>query len=618
MTQLIADRRDIDFILYEQMNLELLFKKDRYKGLTKKMAGMVVTEARKFGIKEVLPTYSEGDREGIRFDNGKVMVPNCFRRPYQILVENELTSLTEDPETGGQGLPHMVMRAAYEYLMGANYVMVIYATEGHGTGKMIDLFGTEKQKDLFLEKLYRGHWGGTMDLTEPQAGSDLGALETSAKKLDDGTYAITGNKIFITNGEHDLTPNIIHPVLARIEDAPSGTKGISIFIVPKIWVNDDGSLGEPNDIICTGVEEKMGLHGSATCTMSMGSKGICRGLLLGEANQGMKIMFHMMNEARLDVGFLAFSFASAAYLYAVNFARERIQGKDLADGKNPDAPSVPIIRHPDVRRMLLWMKSHVDGMRSFIYYVARCFDLMACTEDESEQERLDDQIGLLTPLIKAYCAERGFEICTEAIQVFGGCGYTKDFPVEQLARDCKIASIFEGTDGIQAMDLLGRKLGMKNGNVFRDFLDDITRTIHLAKSIGVLLPLADSLEDAVSKLEQTADAIGKTAGSPDYKTAYAFAHPFMMAMGDVIMGWMLLWRAVVAFPKLDDILKNVDEKKRQHKIAKDKNAAFYDGQIKTATYFINCVLPIALGRMKAIRGFDTAVLDMEDRSFGGL
>jgi alkylation response protein AidB-like acyl-CoA dehydrogenase len=618
MTQQIADRRDIDFVLYEQLDVEQLFKTQKHRDLNKKMVDMVVTEARAFGIKEVLPTHAEGDKVGVRFENGKVIVPECYRRPYQLMVENEWTSLTEDPAVGGQGLPHMVMRAAVEYFIGANYAMVIYAMEGHGTGKMIELFGTEQQKELFLEKLYTAQWGGTMDLTEPQAGSDVGALITSAKPLDDGTYAITGNKIYITNGEHDLTENIIHPVLARIEGAPAGTRGISIFIVPKIWVNEDGSLGEPNDIVCTGTEEKMGLHGSATCSMSMGSKGICRGLLLGEENAGMKIMFHMMNEARLDVGFMGFCNATTAFMHAVNFARERIQGRDLADGKNAQAPSVPIIRHPDVRRMLIWMKAHVEGMRSFVYYVARCFDLAECSADESERERNEDLIALLTPLIKAYGAGRGFEVCIEAMQVHGGCGYTMDYPVEQLARDCKIASIFEGTDGIQAMDLLGRKLGMKNGAVFMDFLGEIKSIVEQAKAMDALSPLATALEAAVDQLGETAMSIGKQAMSPEFKTAFASAHPFMMAMGDVIMAWMLLWRSVVAAPKLEKIVGDTAGEKKQAILEKDKNAAFYDGQIQTARYFMISVLPVALGRLAAVRAADDATLQISERGFGGL
>ena len=617
MAQQIADRRDIDFVLYEQMDIEQLFKTEKHRDLNRKMVDMVVTEARAFGIKEVMPTHGEGDKAGVHFENGRVIVPECFRRPYQLMVENEWTSLTEDPAVGGQGLPHMVMRAAYEYFYGANWAMVTYALEGHGTGKMIELFGSEQQKNLFLKKLYTGQWGGTMDLTEPEAGSDVGALITSAKRLDDGTYAITGNKVYITNGEHDLTENIIHPVLARIEGAPAGTKGISIFIVPKIWVNDDGSLGEINDIVCTGTEEKMGLHGSATCSMSMGSKGVCRGLLLGEEHAGMKIMFQMMNEARLDVGFMGFCNASAGFLYAVNFSRERIQGKDLADGRKAEAPSVPIIRHPDVRRMLLWMKAHVEGMRSFIYYVARCFDLAECAADKMERESNEDLIALLTPLIKAYCAERGFEVCIEAMQVHGGCGYTMDYPVEQLARDCKIASIFEGTDGIQAMDLLGRKLGMKKGSVFMTFIDRMKETIEQAKGIDSLEPLSKALEKAADQLKETAMVIGKQVVSPTFKTAFASAHPFMMAMGDVIMGWMLLWRAVVSSPKLEKIVGGLDAEKRVEKIEKEKNAAYYHAQIQSARYFINAVLPVVLGRLAAVRAGDDAVLEITERGFGG-
>jgi hypothetical protein len=616
MAQLIADRRDIDFVLYEQLDVEQLFQTEKHRDLNRKLVDMVVTEARAFGIKEVLPTYSQGDRDGVRFEDGTVIVPECYRRPHRLMVANEWTSLSEDPAVGGQGLPHMVTRAAGEYFIGANYPMVIYAMEGHGTGKMIELFGTDKQKALFLEKLYTGQWGGTMDLTEPQAGSDVGALTTSARRLDDGTYALNGSKIYITNGEHDLTDNIIHPVLARVEGAPAGTKGISIFIVPKIWVNDDGSLGELNDIVCTGVEEKMGLHGSATCAMSMGSKGLCRGLLLGEENAGMKIMFHMMNEARLDVGFMGFCNASAAFLHAVNFARQRIQGRDLADGKDANAPSVPIIRHPDVRRMLLWMKAHVEGMRSFIYYVARCFDLAECAAAEKERQRNNDLITLLTPLIKAYCAERGHEVCIEAMQVHGGCGYTKDYPVEQLARDCKIASIFEGTDGIQAMDLLGRKLGMKQGRAFSDFMAEMRKKIDQASTIEAIAPLSQAMKAAADQLEQTAKAISGQAASPSYKTAFAFAHPFMMAMGDVIMGWMLLWRAAAAAPKLDRLATGLEDEKKQLKSETDKQTAFYHGQIQSARYFINAVMPITLGRLAAVRAGDDAVMAISERGFG--
>jgi hypothetical protein len=272
LAQLISDRRDIDFVLFEQFNIERLFQMAKYKDLNRKMIDMVISEARNLGVKEILPTYMEGDRAGVQFENGNVKMAECFRRPYKLFAEGEWIAMSEDPEFGGQGLPQITRQAAFEFIVGANFAFAAFGNLGHGAAKMIELFGTPKQKQLFMEKMYSGQWGGTMLLTEPEAGSDVGALTTAAVKNPDGTYSITGNKIFITCGEHDLTENIIHPVLARIEGAPKGTKGISLFIVPKIWVNDDESLGEFNDVVCTGVEEKMGLHASPTCSLTLGGK----------------------------------------------------------------------------------------------------------------------------------------------------------------------------------------------------------------------------------------------------------------------------------------------------------------------------------------------------------
>jgi hypothetical protein len=445
-----------------------------------------------------------------------------------------------------------------------------------------------------------------MLLTEPQAGSDVGALTTSARRNPDGTFAITGNKIFITNGDHDLTENIVHPVLARIEDDPPGSKGISIFIVPKIWVHADGSLGGPNDVVCTGVEEKMGIHASATCSMTLGGRGACRGLLLGEERQGMKIMFHMMNEARIGVGFWGFNCASAAYLYALNYARKRIQGRDLEKAKDAEAPSVPIIRHPDVRRMLLQMKSWVEGMRSFVYYLGDCLTRAECSPDASQRDFCRGIVDLLTPVVKAYCAERGFDVCVQAIQVYGGYGYIRDYPVEQLARDCKIASLYEGTDGIQAMDLLGRKLGMEKGRVFVSFLEAIRATATRAREIDRLAPLADELRAAVDRLGETASILAKSAMSESFKTAFTFAHPFLEVVGDVTMAWMLLWRAAVSA----EALKGAAPKQRER--------AFYEGQLKSAEYFTKAILPVTLGRMKAILNGCAAAVEISEESFGGL
>jgi len=605
MAQVIADRRDIDFALYEQMDTEGIIQCDKYSDLNRKMFDMIISEARSFAIKELLPTYPEGDKIGLTFEKGQVKVPECFHRPHKLLIENEWTSLNEDPEAGGQGLPHIINLAVSEYITGGNYALVSYARMGHGSGKMVELFGTDEQKALFLEKLYKGIWGGTMLLTEPQAGSDVGALTTTAEKNPDGTYTIKGDKIFITNGDHDLSENIIHPVLARIEGAPAGTKGISIFLVPKIWVNEDGSLGEPNDVVCTGIEEKMGIHASATCSISLGSKGGCRGLLLGEENKGMRIMFYMMNEARLGVGFQGFNHATTAYLYAVNYARERLQGRDMDNLADKDAPQVPIIRHPDVRRMLLWMKAHVEGMRSFVYYVANCFDRQEQAASQEEKELYQGYADLLTPLVKAYCAQRGFDVCIQAMQVYGGYGYTREYPIEQLARDCKIASLYEGTDGIQAMDLLGRKLGMNEGKVFMSFMGEVQQSIGRARELGTLVPIADKLEKALNRLGETALHLGKKGASPQFKTAFAHAFPFLEAMGDVIIAWMLLWRASVASEKLNNG-------------AKKKDVSFYQGQVQTAKFFINTVLPVTLGQMTAIQDFDGSAIEIEEGEFGGL
>ena len=604
MPQVIADRRDIDFVLYEQLKTDELIKIDRYKDFNKKTFDMIITEARNIGVKELLPTCAEGDRAGLIFENGQVKVPQSFHRVYKLLLEGEWTSLMEDPAWGGQGLPVTISQAAGEYLFGGNWAVMNYAGMGHGTGKMIEIFGTEQQKKLFLEKLYTAQWGGTMLLTEPEAGSDVGALTTTAVRNPDGTYAITGNKIFITNGEHDLAENIIHPVLARIEGDPPGTKGISIFLVPKIWVNEDGSLTEPNDVICAGIEEKMGIHASSTCSMTLGGKGQCRGLLLGDERQGMKIMFYMMNEARLGVGFQAFNYASTAYLYALSYARERIQGRDLEAGKDPNAPSVAIIRHPDVRRMLLQMKAYVEGMRSFVYYVGQCLELEVLAAGEEERTFYQGFADLLTPLVKAYCAQRGFDVCVQAVQVYGGYGYIKEYPVEQLVRDCKITSIYEGTDGIQAMDLLGRKLGMDKGQVFINFLGEIQKTIAMARKSSELDDLADELETAVNKLGEVAMGIGQKAMSPQFKTAFAFAFPFLEVMGDVIMGWMLLWRAALA----------------QQQLAagpKKKDIAFYEGQIKSAEFFIHTILTTTLGKMNAIAKGNGSAVEISDAAFGG-
>lgn len=604
MAQQIADRRDVDFVLHELLNVEKLSRHDIFAEFNKKTVDLIVSEARNLAIKEILPTQEDGDREGTKFDNGQVTVPESFHRAWELFKEGEWLAMTEDPAWGGQGMPRTVALAASDYMNGANFAFMMYPGLTHGAGKLVETFGTEKQKALFLKKMYTGEWTGTMLLTEPEAGSDVGALTTTAVKNDDGTYSITGNKIFISSGEHDMAENIIHPVLARIEGAPEGTGGISLFIVPKFWVNDDGSLGEPNDVVCTGVEEKMGIHGNATCSMSLGSKGHCRGMLLGEENKGMRSMFLMMNEARLLVGIQGFVCASAAYMHAVKYARQRVQGRHLMNMMDKSAPGVPIIQHPDVRRMLLTMKAYVEGMRSLLYYVGNCDDRLHIADSEEDKDKYQGIVDLLIPIAKGYVSDRAFDVCNLGVQIFGGYGYIKEYPMEQLLRDCRITPIYEGTNGIQAMDLLGRKLGLNKGKPIMDLMGEIQGTIAAARAQAGLEDCAGKLEAVLNKLGEVALHLGKTAMSPQVMAAFAHAYPFMEVSGDVVMAWLLLWRATIAAQKLGNG-------------AKRKDVAFYEGQLKSAEFFANCILPVTLGKMNAVLSASSEAVDISEDAFGG-
>ena len=604
MPQLIADRRDVDFVLHEQLNVEALAQHERFTEFNRKAVDLIISEARHLAIKEILPTQKDGDRQGVHFEDGRVRVPEAFHQAWKAYTEGDWLAMTDDPAWGGQGMPRTVALAATDYLNGANLAFMMYGGLTHGAGKLVERFGTEKQKGLFLKKMYSGQWTGTMLLTEPGAGSDVGALTTSAVKNPDGTYAMTGNKIFISSGEHDLAENIIHAVLARVEGAPSGTGGISLFLVPKIWVNDDGRLGEPNDIICTGIEEKMGIHGNATCSIALGGKGGCRGMLLDEENRGMRAMFLMMNEARLLVGTQGLACASPAYMYAVNYARERVQGRHLLKALDKSAPSVPIIEHPDVRRMLMTMKVYVEGMRSLLYYVGHLEDRRLTSPDAGAQARYQGMIDFLIPIAKAYVTERACEVCSLGIQVYGGYGYIREYPMEQLLRDCRITPIYEGTNGIQAMDLLGRKLGLNNGRPLVDLLGEIQTTLAAAKALPRTAGFAEAVEGAANRLGEVAMHMGAAALSDKVLTAFAFAHPFLEVCGDVVMAWMLLWRARIAAEKLAGG-------------AKVKDALFYEGQLKSIEFFATTILPVAGGKMNAILAANSAAVDMAEKSFGG-
>lgn len=602
MTQLISDRRDIDFVLHEQLEAEKLSElKEEFADFNKKTIDLVVNEAKAFATKELQPAYKEGDEQGCTLENGVVKSPESFKRLYDLLNEGEWLAMTEDPEWGGQGMPRTVSSAAYEYFNGANYPFMMYPGLTHGAGKLVEEFGTDEQKRLFLKKMFSGEWTGTMLLTEPEAGSDVGALTTTARKNDDGTYTITGEKIFISGGDHDLADNIVHPVLARIEGAPAGTKGISLFLVPKYRVNEDGSIGEFNDVVCTSIEHKLGIHGNSTCSLSLGSKDGCVGTLLGDENKGMKAMFLMMNEARLLVGFQGFACATASYMHALDYARQRVQGKNLVEMMNPEAKSVTIINHPDIRRQLMEMKVHVEGMRSLLYYVNFCADMAANAESEEERNRYQGFVEVLTPVAKGYVTDRSFEVCSQGVQVYGGYGYIEEYPMSQLLRDCRITQIYEGTNGIQAMDLLGRKLGLHKGKPIMDLFGEMQKSVAAGKEIETLKSHAARVEEALNKLGEVALHMGQTAMSEKVLNAFANAHPFLDATGDVSLAWMHLWRAVVAANKMEK--------------AKKKDKPFYEGILKSFYYFVETKLPITLGRLEALKNTCSVAVDIEDASF---
>jgi alkylation response protein AidB-like acyl-CoA dehydrogenase len=601
MAQILADRRDIDFVLFEQFKVEELAKHERYADFNRKGIDLIISEARNLAVKEILPTEVDGDRIGATLANGVVTMPPSFHKAWKALKAGEWLAMTEDPDWGGQGMPHTVATAATDYLMGANFAFMLVGGLTHGAGKMVEAFGTDQQKKLYLKKMYTGEWAGTMLLTEAEAGSDVGALTTTATLNPDGTYSIVGNKIFISGGEQDLTENIIHPTLARIEGAPAGTGGISLFLVPKIWVNDDGSLGEPNDVVCTGIEEKMGIHGNPTCTLALGSKGKCRGTLLGVANKGMKAMFMMMNESRLMVGNQALACASPSYLYAVNYARTRVQARHLLKGGDKSAPSVPIIQHPDVRRQLMTMKMYVEGIRSLSYFIASCEDRGNVTADPKEKAKYAGLGDFLIPISKGYGTERCFDVCSIGVQVYGGYGYIREFPVEQLMRDCRITGIYEGTNGIQALDLVCRKLSQNQGQALQDLLQEMRDVVAAAKKVERTAPIAARLEPAINRFEEVSKQINANVQS-DLMLAAAHAFPYMEACGDMVMGWMLLWRARIAAEAL----------------AKGgKDAMFYEGQIKSAEFFTLNMLPVTLGRMASILSASNVVNDIPEDAFGG-
>ncbi|HPX92439.1 MAG TPA: acyl-CoA dehydrogenase, partial [Spirochaetota bacterium] len=457
----------------------------------------------------------------------------------------------------------------------ANYSLGMYPGLSHGAMELIYAFGTEEQKKLYADKIMTGEWGGTMCLTEPDAGSDVGNLKTKAVKQPDGTYKIQGQKIFISSGENDYYKNMIHPVLARIEGDPKGTKGISIFIVPKYRVNPDGSLGEFNDVVCTGIEHKMGIHGQGTSQLAFGDNGNCIGYLLGEERQGMKIMFKMMNYARNGVAVQGQGNASAAYMHAVTYAKNRYQGSDVTQMLNPDAPLVTISKHPDVKRMLLWMKSHLEGQRILCYYLYKNIDLANIAPDETARKEAQALVEILTPICKAGCTDKGVEITSMAMQTYGGYGYCRDYPIVRYMCDSKILAIWEGTNGIQSMDLTMRKILMNkdqyNYKVMRKRMDD---TIAAAKGI-VEDKYIEIFLDGLKELDEIIEMLKKHMAEGKFLHLFMHATPLQEAMYMVAIAWCHLWSLTKTLPKMKELVGDTKGADRDKLLAENDEAAFY-------------------------------------------
>jgi len=606
MTKL-GDYMDRRFVLFDQLKIQDMARFERFADYDRETFDMVIQEAEKFAENTLWPLNLAADEEGCTFEDGQVKTPAGFKEAYDQYVEGGWLTPSDDVEAGGQGLPYALSTACHECFHGANSSFSNYPNLVHGAGMLIHKHGTEEQKQRYLTKMWSGEWAGTMCLTEPGAGSDLGSLKTKAAPQDNGTYKIEGQKMFITAGQHDLTPNIIHPVLARVEGDPPGPKGISLFIVPRDRLED----GENNDVKCVGIEHKMGLRGSATCQMSFGEDGNCVGELLGKQKEGLKIMFLMMNEERLLVATQAMGIASTAYQMALQYARERVQGRHLAEGKNPEAQPVPIIQHPDVRRMLMWMKSVTEGMRAMNYFTGMCLDMAQVTEGE-EQQKWQGMVELLTPIVKAYGSDMGFRVCETAIQVHGGYGYVSEYRVEQCLRDQKITSIYEGTTGIQAMDLLGRKIPMAKGKVFEALMGYMDEAVEKGKKSELLKPYAQKVANAREELKKVATHMVRMAGGKDFMVAFLNATPLLYVVGDVLTAWQLLWQAVVAEDKLNQLAGSGD---KAELIKENNEAAYLDGKIKSARFFIGTELEQLKGKIAAIMAGETAALDMAEESF---
>lgn len=593
MPEYRAPLRDMEFVLKELLDLDHYNNLSGCELVSEDLLDAILDGGAKFAENVLAPLNRTGDEQACRFDNGNVITPEGFADALRQYGEGGWQSLNIPVAEGGQGLPSSIGTAVGEMTGAANYAWTMYPGLAHAPVTCIRAAGSEEQKQTYLPKLLSGEWAGTMCLTESHCGSDVGLVRTKAVQQANGSYAITGTKIFISGGEQDMTDNIIHTVLARLEGAPKGTKGISLFVVPKVLVNTDGSPGARNAVSCGSIEKKMGIKGSATCVMNFDG---ATGYLLGEENRGLEVMFKIMNAARLGTALQGVSLGEASFQGALAYAKDRLQMRALTGPKNPDGAADPIIVHPDVRRMLMTQKALVEGSRSFIYWLSRLNDLTAYGTEE-EAAAADDLMALLTPIAKAFCTETGFEVTSLGVQVFGGHGYISEHGMEQLMRDMRIAMIYEGTTGIQSLDLIGRKVMGSGGKLLGNFTKKVHKLCQSTEQNEELTELSAALAQANTLWGDITMKIGEKAmENPDEIGAASV--DYTMFSGYVVLGYMWLRMAEVASQKLAQ---------------GGGDPAFYQAKLATARFYFSRILPRTQAHAAAtLAGADSVMALNED------